>query len=124
MHMMRSFAIGTVIAVSIILAVGFAKRAPDIAVAWGNARAEHERRGAAEDARRAEAEKLEAPLRAAREDYNEAHCKVTIQHFFGDRETVTNVRMVRYEGGTVHFTFGGGVNRADAAEVIKTEDCK
>ena len=126
----RAVAVGLAIAFGATLGWRVAQKAPEIAVAWGNAFAERERRGAAEDARRAEAEKASEAQRIANEDYNEAHCKVTIEEptFFPNEwktQVVTNVRGIRpglSDKNYAYIRFGGGVERW--VRVVKTEDCR
>jgi hypothetical protein len=123
-HTARSIAIGLVLGFGLALGGTFVRHASEITIAWGNAWTEHERRAAAEDARRAETEKLEIPLRAANEDYNEAHCKVTVPLGLGGAQVITNVRRIHptSENGVYLIGFSGGVDRT--FEVLKTEDCK
>lgn len=121
---LRLVVIGLVFVFGVNLLWRFGQSAPAITVAWGNALAERERRLAAEDARRAEDKKTESARLAEIEDYNESHCKVTVDHGWGIHETITNVRRIHSAGisrGT-WIVFGGGVERL--VDIVKTEDCR
>jgi len=132
----KAIIIGFSIAFGLYLVAQFVRRAPDIAIAWGNAWAEHERRMAAEAPFRAQEqqrnedrERKEAERREANAAYNEANCKVIITAGFWDdqQEVITGMRSIdtSLDGDYYILNFGGGVSRSISKyRVLKTENCR
>lgn len=127
-HPLRTIVLGIAFGLGVAVVLQFVWY-PEVAVAWGNGWAAREQRLAAQEAREAEQEKAEAIQRVADEDYNEAHCKVTINTSLWGTvpEVVTGVRGIRPmprsgSGDYMYIRFGGGVERA--VRILKTEDCR